>query len=158
DLTSANPLATTRGLLTDLTINPGVVVTTGTGNISLAAAHDIVFAGPGATVYTTGTPGAPTQAIAGGGFSLTAPPSGGNVQIVAGNDILGSPVSQSVSDWQTRIVRAGIAQWGVDLARFDQVGYNVAALGGGDVALAAGGNVTTVSAAAADSRSLVGQQ
>jgi filamentous hemagglutinin len=157
DLTSANPLATSFGAAADLTLGGGVVVTTGTGNINLAAARDVVFAGPGATVYTTGVAGAPTTAVDSRLYSLTAPTFGGNVLISAGQDILGSPISQSVSDWQPRVVpkKTGIAQWGVDLAQFDQVGYNVATLGGGDLVLTAAGNMESVSAAAADSRALV---
>jgi filamentous hemagglutinin len=157
DLTSANPLATSLGVAADLTLGAGVIVTTGTGNINLAAARDVIFAGPGATVYTTGVPGAPTTAVDARLFSLTAPTSGGNVLISAGQDILGSPISQSISDWQIRVVpkKSVTALWGVDLSQFDQLGYNVATLGGGDVALTAGGNIMTLSAAAADSRALV---
>jgi filamentous hemagglutinin family protein len=155
DLASANPRAVTAGLPADLTIDPGVVITTGTGNISLAASRNVIFGGMGATVYTTGLAGVPTQGFA-GQFSLTVPTAGGNVGIQAGGDLIGSPISQSVSDWQVRgVTKQGVAVWGVDLSQFNQLGYNVATLGGGDLALVADGNLTTLSAAAADSRALM---
>jgi len=156
DLTSANPQAITAGLPADLTINAGVVITTGTGNISLSASRDVIFGGSGATVYTTGLAAVPTQPFAGHRFSLTVPTSGGNVEIQAGGDLTGSPISQSVSDWQVRdVTKDGVAEWGVDLSQFNQLGYNVATLGGGDLTLIAGGNINTLSAAAADSRAVV---
>jgi filamentous hemagglutinin len=158
NLASANPLASITGAAADLTIDPGVIITTGTGNISLAAARDVVFGGAGATVYTTGLLGAPTQSLAVNRFSITAPASGGNVQILAGGDIDGWAISQSVSDWQSReVTKSGttaLAQWGVDLSQFDQLGYNIATLGGGDLTLSAGGKIADLSAAAADSRVL----
>jgi filamentous hemagglutinin family protein len=155
DLTSANPLATTAALPADLTIDAGVVITTGTGNINLAASRNVIFGGAGAAVYTTGLAAVPTQAFA-EQFSLTVPTSGGNVAIQAGGNVMGSPISQSVSDWQVReVTKQGAAAWGVDLSLFDQLGYNVATLGGGDLAVSAGGNLTTLSAAAADSRAPV---
>ena len=156
DLTSADPRAVMAGLPADLTIDAGVVITTGTGNISLAAARDVIFGGTGATVYTTGLAAVPTVGLPGQRSSLTVPTSGGNVEIQAGGDVIGSPISQSVSDWQVReVTKAGVALWGVDLSQFDQLGYNVATLGGGDLRVSAGGNITTLSAAAADSRALV---
>jgi filamentous hemagglutinin len=162
DLTSADPTATVAGLPADLILDAGVIVTTGTGSINLAAARNVVFNGQGATVYTTGTYATNTnvsQAIDSNRFSLTAPISGGNVNIRAGQDIDGSPVSQSVADWQTRTVsKTGDVQWGVDLNAFQQLGYNVATLGGGDLSLVAGGSLSAVSAAAADSRTVLNGQ
>ncbi len=151
DLNSANPTGTVGGALADLTFDPGVIVTTGTGNITLAAARNVIF-GAGATAYTTGLPGVPTTAFALNRFSFTAPTSGGNVTVRAGQDVVGSQLSTGVFDWQVRQVAGGVAEWGVDLSRFDQFADNVATLGGGDLSVVAGRNINTVSAAAAGSR------
>jgi hypothetical protein len=66
DLGSANPLTVVadRGgtMPLDLTLDPGVVVRTGTGDIDLVAARNIVLAGAGSGAYTAGVP-----AIAPGG-------------------------------------------------------------------------------------------
>jgi filamentous hemagglutinin len=161
DLTSAKPTSTMAAFASDLILDQGVIVTTGTGNINLAASRDIVF-GQGATVYTTGVPTAPglvSQAVEGNRFSLTAPTSGGNVGIRAGRDIDGSPVAASVADWLSRSVsKTGDVQWGVDLSAFDQFGYNVGTLGGGDLFMISGGSMSAVSAAAADSRTAANGQ
>jgi filamentous hemagglutinin len=59
DLSSANPLATVagrNGTQPDLTIDPGVVVRTGTGDIDLVAAGNIELKGAGSGAYTAGVP------------------------------------------------------------------------------------------------------
>jgi hypothetical protein len=77
------------------------------------------------------------------------PTDGGAIRIDAGGDIQGAAVQQSVAGWQ---LRQGFNKkpvtWGVDL---DDLGWNVSSLGGGDVAIQAGGSINQLSAAAADS-------
>jgi filamentous hemagglutinin len=178
DLSSANALSVVRGRSSDLTLmsstrasdgsTDGIgpsVVRTGTGDINLAAAGNVVFAaasGGSAAVYTAGY--APANVLGPASFNNGAliqnfGSNGGNVRITAGGDVVGSPVGVSfpksdsgnygVSGWQLHQGSVGIpAQYGIDYAAFD---WNVGALGGGDVTVTAGSNVTNLSAATADS-------
>jgi filamentous hemagglutinin family protein len=180
DLSSANPLSTLRTSTASLTLlssdtpNDGstdligpTVVRTGTGDINLAAAGNIVFAsgaGGGAAVYTGGV--APANVT--GPIALDADnelmnfgAGGGSVRLTAGGNVVGTPVGMSysasdngnygVNGWllQQGNARAP-AEYGVDYGSFD---WNVGALGGGDVVIQAGGSVTNLSAATADSLS-----
>jgi filamentous hemagglutinin family protein len=135
---------------TDIDIAAGVQIRTGTGDIELTAGRDIRFAGAGSSVFTGGAAGAPTEVLLSPiGASYSYATRGGNVTLRADNDVIGSPVTQSVSDWQRRqgtSVRR--TQWGTDLRLF---GWNVGSLGGGDVSVTSGRDVTNLSAAAADS-------
>jgi hypothetical protein len=178
DLSSANPLATLKGSLSNLTllssstpadgspdgIGPSVV-RTGTGDIDLAAAGSIVFAagtGGGAAVYTGGI--APTNVIGPVAYDndnelQNFGTNGGNVRLTAGGNIVGTPVGATyaqsdngdfgVTGWLLHQGNAQLpAQYGVDYGSFD---WNVGALGGGDVSVTAGASVTNLSAATADS-------
>jgi filamentous hemagglutinin len=178
DLSSANPLSIVKGAPANLTLmsspKPGdgttdgvgpSVVRTGTGDINLAAAGNVVFAvglGGGAAVYTAGL--APANVLGpvsyeSGALIQNFGSNGGNVRVVAGGNIVGSPVGVSfpksdggnfsVSGWQLHQGGTGIpAQYGIDYGAFD---WNVGALGGGDVTVVAGQNIRDISAATADS-------
>src|SRR5262249_10777501 len=78
------------------------------------------------------------------------PTGGGGLSLYAGNDIVGSPITQAPVDWQARQGRAGgtLTKWAVDVARF---GWNAGTLGGGDVNVRADGDVLNLSVAATDS-------
>ena len=175
DLRSANPLSVLKGSTADLTLltsgavadgtTDGVgpsVVRTGTGDINLAAAHDVVFQ-QGTSAYTGGE--APADVITPVGFRGGAGEvlqnfgeNGGNVRVAAGNDVIGSAVGSiansdngnySVTGWQLRQGNAQTAaQYGINFAAFD---WNIGALEGGDVSVTAGRDVTNISAATADS-------
>src|SRR5208282_2130622 len=151
DQSSPDPLEIIAGSNADLTIAAGSVVQTTTGDLDLVASRDVIFAGPGAAAYTAGLPGAPAIAVADSISIFNFPTSGGNLLVDAGRDVIGSPVQQSVTAWQIReggFVQGEPVQWGVDLAQF---GWNLATLGGGDATVIAGGNITDLSVAAADS-------
>jgi len=150
DLNSSSRRATIRNVGADLVLGNGAIVRTGTGSITLASARDIRF-GAGSSVYTGGLKGAPTV-INDDGVSAYAD-KGSGVRLVAGNDVLGSVMQQSVTDWQTRwsyVTPSGAtgAYWGIDFGSF---GWNLGALGGGDISVVAGRHVTDLSAAVADS-------
>jgi filamentous hemagglutinin len=132
DLTSANPLAVVAGRDASLTIDAGAVVRTGTGDIDLVAARDIVIGGAGAGAYTAGIPAiAPGGSIANpypnlpaklgqsatdgsgnvvgefvpnsGGLLISFPTGGGSLVVSAGRDIIGASLSDpSVTTWQAR--------------------------------------------------------
>jgi filamentous hemagglutinin family protein len=161
DTASPDPLAVAAGSGASLTLKPGSVVRTGTGEIDLIASGAVDFltptSGSAATVFTAGinpvgTAGAPLAGIAVPNSNLifNFPSQGGAVRVAAGGDILGAPVAQSVTAWQIREGNGTTlpTQWGAEL---DQFGWNVGALGGGDVQVTAAGSILNLSAAAADS-------
>lgn len=138
----------------DLLLGTNSVLRTGTGSITLDATRDLVF-NTGATVYTAGVAGTATRTLSAqtGTVSVVFPDQGGEVRLLAGRDITGSPVTQSATNWQFRGTRTGAAQemprlWGALLTGF---GWNAGTLGGGDMEVRAGRNVTNLSAATADS-------
>jgi filamentous hemagglutinin family protein len=167
DLLGANPLSVLSGSAAALTLGPKAIVRTGTGDIALAAAGDIVFQSNtkgGASVYTGGLTGAAAASLGLGKQATTVyfPTDGGNVVIAAGQNVVGAPFLDpnldggdfSVTGWQPRgLTTVGAAaqtvgEYGVNFNAFD---WNVGALGGGDVTVAAGGKVSNLSAATADS-------
>lgn len=153
DLTSANPLAVVRGAAADLTVGAGTVVTTGTGNIDLIASRNVVFGGQGASVYTTGVPavvdGVFLSAGSGNFRTLDFPMDGGSVTVSAGQDVTGFRTTESIATWQLRQGNgSNPAEWGVDLSEF---AWNLGTLGGGDLRVSAGRDITNLTAASADS-------
>jgi filamentous hemagglutinin family protein len=182
DTSSANAAATLRGSSASLSfatmqgqsadgtpdgIGPSVV-RTGTGDITLAAAGNIVFAedsGGAAAVYTGGEIPADAPPVAyGNTLLMNFGQAGGNVRLASGGSVISSPVGlqnpetdgedYSVTGWLLHQGSAGNlpVQYGIDFGNFD---WNVGALGGGDVSVSAAGNITSLSAAAADSLMLV---
>lgn len=161
DVASANPLATLAGSGAYLKLGTGLphalpgIVRTGTGDLNLIAARDVIFS-PGAAAYTVGT--GTTYAIGATGRNagtlVNLATGGGNVRINAGGNVTGSIVTgdngdYSVTGWQIRQGDASTpALYGNNLAAFD---WNTGALGGGDVTVTAGGQVNNLSAAVADS-------
>jgi filamentous hemagglutinin family protein len=162
DASSPDPLALVAGSGANLTLEPGSIIRTGTGEIDLSASGNIVFAAPGAAggnaplVYTAGIEplNSAGQSIAGiavgtSGYVFNFPTQGGAIRVNAGADIQGAAVQESVTAWQLREGYLGTpAQWGVDL---DQLGWNITSLGGGDVSVQAVGSISELSVAAADS-------
>lgn len=154
-----------------------VTVRSGTGSIALNASEDVVLnngaAQQGNVVYTAGV--ANVLAVDGSGNPLSFPvlsdyvgnakqtvnvaltQFGGNLTIDAGRDVLGTAQSganqdgstQNVNEW---LLRGGLATtaaptvWFVDFANFQQ-GFG--ALGGGNLTLDAGRDVTRVGAVVA---------
>jgi filamentous hemagglutinin len=166
DLASANPLATALVPLggAGATLNVGnpttkgkTLVSTGTGNIEMAASGNVNFVA-GSSAYTTGVLGAPSLDLtSSAGAMVDFPTGGGNVVIKAGQDVTGVIPSDdaSVSFWQVRsqINEAGVPSiglWGINLAGFAQHPWDVATLGGGDATVAAGRDVVHVTAGTAD--------
>jgi filamentous hemagglutinin len=177
DVASPNPLATVSvgnpvaagAIPAAVTINPGTTVRTGTGEIDLIAAGDVVFGAagagtPGAEVYTGGVPGAPYQTMFLSSSVFNFPTSGGNVEVNAGGSIIGAPILPSTNPLNpvsgpsptSWIISEGgpgthLTQWGVDLTAYQSFGWNVASLGGGDVSVRSLGNMDNLSVAASDS-------
>jgi len=164
DLSSANPLATVRTLVAgsgpDLNLAAGALVRTGTGDIDLVASDNVNIAA-GATAYTTGiAAAAPVTASIG---VMNFPAGGGNLVVNAGWDVNagqdvagGTTVPVSASNWQLRTEVKGLGQYGVNLDAFNAAPWSLATLGGGDLSIRAGQDVSDVSAASADSLALDG--
>jgi filamentous hemagglutinin len=163
DFASADTAATMAGAPADLAFAGGSILRTGTGDLTLAAARDIIIgdpiAGTGASIYTGGAQAAPTaltKLLRPTSFLPTSYGSGDSrVTLNAGRDVTGVPVSQSVLAWQPRSTFTpsdpsleASASWGINFGDF---GWSVGALGGGDVVIQAGRNANNVSAAVADS-------
>lgn len=145
DLSAANPLATlsTRG-----TTSPGSVVLdganaklrTGTGSIEIAAASDFTMNSSRSVLYTAGRIGADDTATGGNNrWSLD----GGDISIVAGNDVKGAS-DEWITEWLRRPrVTTGAPEWWAYRPNFQQ---GLGALGGGNVSVKAGHNVEQMAA------------
>jgi filamentous hemagglutinin family protein len=171
DLGSADLLAVNAGTPADVVIAPGRpgttgtvatyrMVRTGTGSIDVAAARDFILGNRASVLYTAGAASTTGVTLGTGSVGLGGrayPVGGGNISIVAGGNVVGGNpddasgfVNQLVTDWLWRVGKdpavtpTGFATaWTVNFSRFEQ---NVAALGGGDVRVVAGGDITNFSA------------
>jgi filamentous hemagglutinin family protein len=126
------------------------MIRTGTGSIDVRAAGDIELGNSASMIYTAG--------IAQRGIAFNDlgelegrryPFNGGDVTLTAGGDVRGADSGQLVTDWLWRVgnINSGFnarsTAWTVAFNNFRQ---NVAALGGGDVTVRAGGSIDTLSA------------
>ncbi len=155
DLTSANPLAVLRpeplpaesGSL--LLTGANAKLRTGTGRIDLAAARDIRIDDVAATIYTAGRIGArDTEPNGNNRWAVD----GGGISMHAGGDVAGADSASGelwITDWYRR-PRLSAAQnpfyrtdWWSYRPRFQQ---GVGTLGGGDMAISAGRNVSNLAA------------
>ncbi len=154
----ADPLAVQRGGTSgDVILNAAKLVRTGTGTIDVAAARDVVIGrattGPNlstAAIYTAGRPGDTLD-----GFTpptgANYPVGGGDLTLSAGRDIRGAVTHQLASEWLQRqgqmtadglLLASRNPTWWINFSRFQQ---NTGALGGGDVQVAAGGDIVDLS-------------
>ncbi|MCA1924945.1 MAG: filamentous hemagglutinin family protein, partial [Thiobacillus sp.] len=151
---AADPLATRREAgMAQIRLAANKLLRTGTGDIDLASAGDVVLES-GAALYSAGynTPAVP-------GFTLTGlsgaafPTGGGDVRVRAGGAVesLAGP-SGLITDWlyrQGNVISGPLARspgWWPQVAQFKN---GVGALGGGDVLVEAGGKVSNLLAATA---------
>ncbi|WP_231587161.1 filamentous haemagglutinin family protein [Methylophilus sp. TWE2] len=149
DYSSANVNKTVQDT-GNLTLSNGKIIRTGEGDITVAAGNDITL-GTG-VIYTAGK--ASPDAV---GFSKPSAATaasyvnnGGDINIIAQGNISGTATTQSVNQWLLR--QAGNESSETDTSwwvRPDLFQQGVAALGGGDVKVSAGGNITNVSASSA---------
>jgi filamentous hemagglutinin family protein len=155
--TAADPLVASNG--GDVTLAAGKFIRTGTGNISIAAGRDIVLADASSAIYTAGRPADPLTGFVGQVTSSQRAlftQGGGDVDLVAQHNAVGMPSTQLYSEWLFR--QGALAADGASYAasqgrpawwvRFDQFAQGIATLGGGDVTVRAGNNVSNVSASA----------
>jgi len=151
----------------DIKLSDEVKVRTGTGDIAVQAGRDIVYGNNNSVIYTAGRPDDanrwgfnPLMTVA--AFYAEYPLDGGDISLSAGRDILAKPTTQLVSDW---LVRTGNwsrnadhsserpTAWGIAFSGYSTVmgdgvlqhQQSVAALGGGNVSINAGGNINDLS-------------
>ncbi len=153
DTAAADPLATRREAGNAvLKLAAGKLVRTGVGDLDVASAGDMVLES-GAALYSAGYA---TPAVA--DFTLTGlsgnafPTGGGDVSVRAGGGVVSETgPSGLITDWLYRqgntsgtSVQFRDPGWWPQIAQFSN---GVAALGGGDVAVTAGGRVANLLAA-----------
>jgi filamentous hemagglutinin family protein len=151
DFTSANVLATdSAASAADVTLANGAMVRTGNGFIDVATSGNFVLSNQQSVLYTAGVAG-PGITLSGnnlkGGLKgLAYPTGGGDISITAGGNIVGATTNQFVTPWLWRVgggTSNSATAWTVSFQNFQQ---GVAALGGGNVSISAGGDITNLSA------------
>ena len=175
DAGAVSPLASlvdANGLgIGSINLASNVRVRTGTGDINMNAGRNVKFADKTASVYTAGLPAVPGQVYppADNGTSPPCigffckkptvtihvneewPTSGGNINVQAQNDIVGAVSDNLISNWLWREGNSTASGtntvfndslWAVDFSKFD---HNIGALGGGNVQVNAGRDVTELS-------------
>ena len=154
DLSSADPLAVFDGT-GDVTVKNNVQVRTGSGAIDIIAGNNLSLLGTNSNIYTVGK----NRGTGSYGPLLTEVyleadfvSDGGRLNIDIGNDINATARGQLVNDWLARYEGTepfqGLgtfgAGWAVAISRFQQ---GLGALGGGDVRVRAGGDITELGVA-----------
>ena len=145
-------LSSTQHGVGDVTLAAGKQVRTGTGFIEVAAGHDVVLKDKASTIYTAGrstpTNGYPT--LAAPWRYANFPTEGGDIVIRAGHDIVAQPSDQLFTPWLNRvgafnsdgtIIDKSRTTWWTSLDDFKQ---GVGALGGGNVSVLAGNDISNV--------------
>jgi filamentous hemagglutinin len=162
DLSAANPISLQSAVApmgtADIVLAAGdhakpIAIRTGTGFIDLAAAGNLQFGNQASVIYTAGM--ASTQGLLlfdqDSGFRrLKYPVDGGDISITVAQNIIGARSDQLFSDW---LWRAGVSPvggadyapsaWSVSFGSFRQ---GIAAVGGGDLHIVAGRDITDLSA------------
>ncbi len=170
DQSAANPLAVIQPTLDtdgskrgDFNLATGKLIRTGTGDIEIAAAGNFNLANQTSVIYTAGRI-ADTPA----GFNYVGSSTnnrlpvnannftrdGGNISLNVAGDITGSATNQLYSNWLFRQGRTDDAGTFTGLqtawwVRFDQFQQGIGALGGGDIAVNAGGAIRDLSVSSA---------
>jgi filamentous hemagglutinin family protein len=169
DADSVNPEAVIQDV-GDITLKDAKFVRTGTGFIHAVAGDDIQLGtetGAGAAIYTEGLP---EPVVVAGQMSSPADfkllvsnftinrelyaDGGGDVRLNAGGDILGSFTKAEAQDVKSWLYHAALATSTINpqarwWSRYDKFTNGVATLGGGDIEILAGGNVSNMQVAAA---------
>jgi filamentous hemagglutinin family protein len=131
------------------------MIRTGSGNIEVAAGGGLYLGNNNSMIYTAGQLSSlPSSLAANNTNQAVFTSGGGDVNIAVRGDVsaigengTGSAVSQLVSDWlykqgSTNGTFATLPAWWVNFGSF---GQNIGALGGGNVNISAGGNITSLS-------------
>lgn len=156
DYSAANINETHDGV-GDFTLATNKLIRTGEGNINIAAGKNMSLGGNTSVIYTIGKKvdnlNGFTVATTGSNVPNAASyvNNGGDITIDVQGNITGAATSQSVNQWLLRQAvvnddNSTSASWWI---RPDQFQQGVAALGGGNVDIQAGGNISNLSASSA---------
>jgi filamentous hemagglutinin family protein len=163
----------------DVTLGAGAVVRTGTGDIQVNAGQDFVLSDAASALYTAGRPadgpryGSFKNGYVAFQFYGEYPVDGGDIAVSAGRDVIGARSGQFFDGWMVRtgnwtqnadhtgetpaawaIAIGGPVGTGQTAGSFQQ---NIGALGGGDVTVRAGRDVTNLSVVIPTTGKQVGQ-
>jgi len=128
-----------------LEVGDGLLIRTGTGDISLVAARDLLLAGQTTAVYTAGVEARTPITVSGARANWSR--DGGSVSLAAGRDINATLPAQVLNAWTVRNRSlSGRAQWATDYGLFQQ---GVATLAGGELIARAGRDILNLSATVA---------
>lgn len=139
----------------DITLAANKLVRTGTGDITLAAGRDITLTNLKSVIYTAGSKTADIAGFVRGSRAGEYPVEGGDLSIRAGRDIVAPVTTDFVTYWQYRYglanTTAGVTRdamriasptsWSIVFANFEQ---GVGALGGGDVSIVSGRDISNL--------------
>ncbi|WP_347988579.1 filamentous haemagglutinin family protein [Methylomonas sp. AM2-LC] len=145
DQTSADKFAVANS--GDLTLGSGSSIHSGSGDIKLAAAGNIVLTDQTSTIYSAGKDtGSGTVKLAANTAYANA---GGDIVIHAGGNVVGAVSNQFLTAWTNQqyagVTPRGIIKlpaWGIDASKFQE---NIGSFGGGAVTVSAGGDITDLS-------------
>lgn len=158
DYSAANITGTNAGS-GDFTLANNKIIRTGEGNINIAAGGNMSLGNASSVIYTVGKEATPltgfTAATTGTNIPTAASyvNNGGDIAIHVDGNITGAVSTQSVNQWLLRQGGNGAdTSWWVRPDLFQQ---GIAALGGGNVNIQAGGNITNVSASSATNAQFV---
>ncbi|MEC5386787.1 filamentous hemagglutinin family protein [Uliginosibacterium sp. H3] len=149
DLDAASSLATVDGGSGKVIVSQKV--RTATGEIRVAAASDIDISSTGASVYSSGqrtTTNTDDMVLPNSADKGYLTVGGGDVSLIAGRDILGQAATDQPTTWLWRVSpeKAKTAKPAAWLVLFDRFNQQVGALGGGDVSVRAGRDISNVAA------------
>jgi hypothetical protein len=128
------------------------MVRTGDGFIDIAASGNFVLGDQGSLLYTAGVAnpaGIPIPGRPGTLQGRAYPTDGGDIQVDVGGNVQGAPTNQFVNAWLWRVGSSPLnpsgsaSAWTVDYQSFQQ---GIAALGGGNITIRAGGDISDLSA------------
>lgn len=158
DYSAANITETQVGT-GDFALANSKLIRTGEGNITIAAGGNMSLGNTSSVIYTAGkqVPNLTGFTPASTGTNVPTAASyvnnGGDIAIQVAGNITGVATTQSVNQWLLRQGGNGAdTSWWVRPDLFQQ---GVAALGGGNVSIQAGGNITNVSASSATNAQFV---
>ena len=157
DIASANvsavlPSAALADGKGNVVIASGQHVRTGTGDINIFAGNDVKLADQTSVIYTAGNPAYPSAGVPRSTIKENWLTGGGDITLRAQNDVVGAVSDQLITPWLWRqggetsgffFKTAVPVQWAVDIGQFQE---NVGALGGGNVTVSAGRDITNFSA------------
>lgn len=183
DLTSADSSAVRQPALLqstengDLKLADGVRVRTGTGDIKVVAARDVVYGNNLASIYTAGRADDVNRYGSGGAdlasdFYAEFAHDGGNISMTVGRDVKAAASDQLLSDVLVRTGNWSLNEnhtgerptiWGVALGLPDgnphfEHRQSLAAFGGGNISIASGGKLKDVSVVIPTSGKQIGEK